>query len=100
MSTARIGSQYIFTYYPETDKAYTIKYSEISDLTGEIYVYIDGKTYVSPSGLENITQTYWGRDGTSTVFRGYITDTSKSAVLNWDDGLGGGDIIVPVVPAG
>lgn len=82
LGNAKIGNQFLASWPSEIPGPYIINYSDIQDLSGQIEVYIDGRTTDHPV-LTNISNEFFGMEYTSTYFRGYIIDKSKSSILNW-----------------
>ena len=62
-----------------------MEYSTINDLSAMIEVYMDGRVSLQGYIVENINVTFWGLEYTSTYFRGYIIDKTKSSSIAWQE---------------
>lgn len=82
LGNAKIGSQFLASWDAHTTDPFIINYSDISNISDQIRIYIDGISDYTPA-LSNIRKDFYGLQGTSTYFRGYIIDKSKSSILNW-----------------
>ena len=86
LGSVTIGNQLIWSFDARDKEPMVINYSDISDLSGEIVVSLDGFQYNEGyHKAENINITYHEMDlGIGlTEIKGYIIDPSKSSYLGF-----------------
>lgn len=87
LGSATIGDQTIYPFdsYSMSSPPVVMEYSAINDLSAMIEVYMDGPLILQGYIVENINVTFWGEKYTSTYFRGYIIDKTKSSSITWQE---------------
>lgn len=77
----KIGDQLISSHDGHDTDPVVVPYSQIQDLSGLVYVYIDGIASGESYHTENINVTYWGPSRFSYKLEGYIIDHSRSSYV-------------------